>query len=421
MHFISQRYIKVQYAITLGSLIFLFAITCLNNNTLFLDESVFVKNMPLFKENGLSKKFLTEMYDQAPGPLYQIVQSLFEPLTNLKTPGIRLVNVFLFILIIINISIVLRFIKTTEHTLLVALNLTAIPVIWQVAGMALTEIPAMFFATLSFLILGILLQRPWGITFAGIGLAILGGVCLGASILGRTPYLMLIPAVTILAYNPLADKSNRQALPVSLLIIYIVTALIICLPIFFVWKGLVPPQQAIISQGGLKIWHGVLAFAYAGIIALLITPQWFKMNKQVAIGLAIMMVAFTISNLFWFKVKHQPLYYFLSKHLPENIMNIYPIIISPALMVFAVYFSYTLLQYIVQHRNDTYSLSIAFSLAFVLTTCVNITHLFASRYVAQAAPFLVIIMAEKDTFDRYKIMRLLAGIVLGYISLQTYV
>jgi hypothetical protein len=40
--------------------------------------------------------------------------------------------------------------------------------------------------------------------------------------------------------------------------------------------------------------------------------------------------------------------------------------------------------------------------------------------VAQASPFLILLIAEKDGFDRFKILRLLIGIGIGYVSLQTY-
>lgn len=416
-----QRYIKVQYAITLAALLFLFVLTALNTNPPIFDEVLFYRNMPLFREHGLSEKFLLEMYDQAPGPLYQIIHSFFAPVTGFDTPGIRLVNVFLFTLTILLTAAILKYyMKGFQHELLLALNLVAVPVVWQVAGMALTEMPAMFFATLSLLILGVLVQRSQEVSLITLGLALLGGICLGAAILGRTPFLMMIPAAAVLVFNPLAERAKWQTLSPWIMLVYWGSAVAICAPVFYIWKGLVPPHQAVISQGGLKLWHGVLAFAYAGIIVVLLVPQWFKMSKRIALGLAGLTLLYIICNMLWWKQEYMPLYYFMDKMLPAGLMKIYPYVSTTLLMVFATYFLFHLVYYVFQHRNNAYYLMIAVILVFVLTTCINIKHLFSSRYVAQAAPFLVLLIAEADRFDRFKVLRLLVGIGIGYVSLQTY-
>jgi len=416
-----QRYIKVQYAITLGALLFLAIITSLNMNPPIFDEVLFYRNMPLFREYGLSEKFLVEMYDQAPGPLYQIIHTFFAPITGFETPGIRLVNVFLFFLVIgLTFLILKHALKGLQHELLLALNLVAVPVVWQVAGMALTEMPAMFFATLSLLILGVLVQRQREVSMTTLGLALAGGVCLGAAILGRTPFLMMLPAAAVLVFNPLAERPQWQTVSVWVMLVYVASAVAICAPVFYIWKGLVPPHQAVISQGGLKLWHGVLAFAYAGIIVVLLVPQWFKMNKRIALGLLALTLVYIVCNLFWWRVEYMPLYYFLAGIFPAGFMKIYPYLSTVVLMVFATYFVVHVVYYVFQHRNDSYYLMIAATLVFTLTTCINIKHLFSSRYVAQASPFLILLIAEKDGFDRFKILRLLIGIGIGYVSLQTY-
>jgi len=421
MSLLSQKYIKVQYSITIGALIFLCIVVLFNSNPPLFDEILFVRNMDLFKEYGLSRRFLTEMYDQAPGPLYQIVHSLAEPLTGIKTPQIRLLNFGLFLFVIVNTYLILRnCFGWLENKYLLALNLVCVPVVWQVAGMALTEMPAMFLATSSFLILSIIIRRLPRVDALSIGLAFFGGICLGGAILGRTPYLMLVVALLVLVYNPLADKTHRSTLPVGIAAIFLVCSLCICLPVFFVWKGLVPPHQATISQGGLKIWHGVLAFAYSGIIALLVSPRWFKINSKVVFLLLILTVVFFILNLFWWEVKYYPFYYFLAGILPRVFMIIYPYLISPILMTFASYFSWNLGLHMLEHRNNAYYQLIAASLILVLVTCINIKHLFSSRYVAQAVPFLVVLVADKDDVGMFKLVRILIGVAIGYISLQTY-
>jgi 4-amino-4-deoxy-L-arabinose transferase-like glycosyltransferase len=417
-----QRYAKVQYAITLGALLFLWIVTFLNTQAPLFDEILFVRNMPLFREHGLSEKFLLEMYDQAPGPLYQIIHSFFEPITHFEVPGIRLVNVFFFTAVILLTFVIFKYyLKGFDHELLLALNLVAVPVIWQVAGMALTEMPAMFFAVLSLLILGILVKRSMEVSVATLGLALLGGVCLGLAILGRTPFLMMIPAVMVLAFNPLGERLQRCTLSPFVVGAFVISAAAICAPVFFIWKGLVPPHQAVISEGGLKLWHGVLAFAYAGIIVVLLVPQWFRLNKRIALGLLALWIVYGVLNVIWWKVEYMPSYYLLASIFPAGVMKLYPYLVTPLLMVFSTYFVVHLAWYVFLHRNNAYYLMIAVTLVFVLMTCINIKHLFSSRYVAQAAPFLLLLIAEKETFDWFKPVRLLIGIGIGYASLETYV
>jgi hypothetical protein len=416
-----QRYIKVQYAITLGALLFLVIVTTVNTDPPMFDEILFYRNMPMYREYGLSAKFILEMPDQAPGPLYEIVHTFFTPLTGFKTPGIRLVNVFLFLLIIgVTFLILKHYMKGLQHELLLALNLVAVPVAWQVAGMALTEIPGMFFAMLALLFLGMLVKHGRETSLATLGLALAGGICLGMAIIGRTHFVVMIPAVALLVFNPLAERSQWQTVSVWTMLVYLAAAVAICAPMFIVWKGLLPPAQAVISQGPLKPWHAVLAFAYAGIIVVLLVPQWFKMNKRIALGLVALTLFYFICNLFWWKKEYMPLFYFLSSVLPAGVMKVYPYLSTVVLMVFATYFIMNLVYYAFQHRNNAYYLVIAACLVLALATCINIKHLFSSRYVAQAAPFLVLLIAEKDEFDRFKIFRLLLGIGMGYASLHTY-
>lgn len=414
--------IRLQYWVLLLALIFLIILTVVNTNPPIFDEILFVRNMPLFKEHGLSAKFLREMYDQAPGPLYQIVQTFFEPLTNLKVPGIRLVNVFLFILVIVNTYFILKITNSSSKPFLLSLNLIAVPVMWQVAGMALTEMPAMFFLTCSLLILAYLTSHVDGkiVTPRTLVFSLISGLCLGMSILGRTPFLMIVPAAILLVFNPLSDKDNKISLSPPLIIVFVASALSVSLPVFFIWQGLVPPHQTIISQGGLKLWHGVLAFAYSGIIAFLIAPRWFSFSKNWAIILLVLSILFFLLNSFWWQVQYQPLYDFLSRNLPDSVMIIYPRIISPLLMTIATFFAINLLIYLSENRNKSYFLFVAASFILVLLTCINVKHIFSSRYVAQAMPLFVLLVAEKDRDNRFKIVRLLIGVAMGYISLQTY-
>ena len=408
------------YAISIAALIFLIVITAVNPNPPLFDEIFYFKNMALFEKHGLSKKFLLEIYEQAPGPLYQIVHTVLKPVTNLKVPGIRLVNVVFFLLVIVNLFYILRWVGyKAEPRLILSLNLVAVPVVWQTAGMALSEMPAMFFATFSM----VLICRTFSLKdkkLFSAGLGLLAGISLGLSILGRSPFLLIIPASVILIFNPFGKE--KISVPPMVYVFFIVGAILTCFPVFFVWKGMVPPHVATkVAKGALKPWHGILAFAYTSIITLIVNPKWLRINRKTIFWLTGAYIVLLTANYFWLHLKYHPLTIFLSKILPEVVMSIYPHLISPVLMLFAGLFMVRLGQKLWEERNNRFYLFIGISLALILISCINIKHLFSSRYVAQAAPFIVLIISENDSPTKGKIVRTLIGISIGYISLSTYV
>ena len=57
----------------------------------------------------------------------------------------------------------------------------------------------------------------------------------------------------------------------------------------------------------------------------------------------------------------------------------------------------------------------------LLATSAKVTHLFSTRYVAQASPFLVFLLAGYDRSGWGRLLRFLIGMAIGYISLETYI
>ncbi len=415
----NKKYHIVLYIILIGAVFTLLFLTLINNQPPLFDEVLFLGNMELYEEVGLSKQFLVEMYDQAPGPLYQIVHTFFKPLTHLQTPGIRLVNVFLFIG---TIGLTAVFLKQTKNPCindykLAALNLIAVPVVWQSAGMALTEVPAMFFSTLYLCILWITLREEHSVPFKLV-LALLTGATLGLSIIGRTNYLVLIPALIVFIID--FKKLTLSFVVIKYLIIVGLVAGVIFVPMFLAWGGMVPPAQRLVSEGEIKIWHGVLAFAYAGLVTLLINPSWFRINKLIVWYMLASYVLFLILNLLWFDVAYGPLSNFVSKILPSSLFVFYPKLIAPALMVFSGFFIYNLFEKSINKLDNQFYIYLALCLFLLLLSCVGVKHLFSSRYVAQASVFLVLIISEKDKIDFFKCLRTFIAIGIGIISLETY-
>ena len=418
----NKTFYIIQYTILVGAVLLLVLLTAINKNAPLFDEVLFLGNMELYQRVGLSNEFLTQMYDQAPGPLYQIVHTFFKPLTGLKTPGVRLVNVFMFIGTIGCLGLFLKFAKLSiiDNYKLAALNLIAVPVVWQSAGMALTEVPAMFFSTLFLCFLWFSLysdySKPIKLVFI-----LVAGLSLGMAIIGSTPYLVLIPALVVFLIDFEKIKIKLTTTTLTPLFIIGIIASAICIPMFLAWEGMVPPAQRLVSEGSVKIWHGVLAFAYAGLVTLFINPQWFRISKSILGYSLFSYIILFVLNVVWFDVSYGPLSSFVSKVLPDNLFNYYLKSVAPILMVFSAYFIFNLIDKLKDNLNNQLYLYVVLCLCLLLFSCVGVKHLFSSRYVAQASVFLIIIISDKDKINFFNFLRTIIALLIGVISLDTYI
>ncbi|GAA0560783.1 glycosyltransferase family 39 protein [Chitinophaga japonensis] len=400
-----------------GGYLFLLIITWLHQQPPLYDEPLFIPNVYLFEQYGLSREFLVNIDQQAPGPLYQFIHYPLRHITHLETPGIRLVNTVLLGLMILLLTAIITHINNTgkKQSFVLALNMMAIPMVWNVSGMALTEVPPMFFATLSVLFLLYALQKQEHSLVQSILLTLLAGAAAGLAILGRSPFLVLVPAAgALLLYH------FRHPRRWMIVVIYAAVALAMCLPVFYIWKGLTPPQQAFTGAGGLSFEHGMLAFAYGALITLLIAPRWFYFNKKIPVYLLAAYVLFLVLNITLVRFEFGPLSVTMEKILPAPLMRLYPFVISPALAVIAVYFIICSLLRAWERRTEPFYLYLFGCAMLMLATSLKVTHLFSSRYVAQAAPFFVLLLLPFDRFSYGKCVRLVIGMVIGLLSLETY-
>jgi 4-amino-4-deoxy-L-arabinose transferase-like glycosyltransferase len=116
----------------------------------------FANYVALLHEHGLSRAFLRSLSGTA-GPLYAFVQAAFEPLTALSPPGMRLMNVGLLAIVAALLVAMSRHDKPVDR--LASASVLVVPMTWVLAGMALSEMPALVFATLSLSLLFKGLQR----------------------------------------------------------------------------------------------------------------------------------------------------------------------------------------------------------------------------------------------------------------------
>ncbi|MBA2746242.1 MAG: hypothetical protein H0U44_08465 [Flavisolibacter sp.] len=406
----------MQFFLGICGFLFLLIMTYFHDQPPLFDEVFFVPNIYLFEKQGLTKEFLINLQNQAPGPLYEFVHAFFKPLTQLQTPGIRLVNVFLFGLVILITARIFTIIKEMSffHALILALTLVAVPMVWQVAGLALTEMPAMFFSVFSILLLLQAIKHEDKALISSL-LACAAGICLGMAILGRSPFLILVVSSGIFLLYKFSSLNRWRTI-----LIYSLVALAVTVPVFMIWGGLVPPQQAFVGKG-ISIWHGLLAFAYAGMMALLIAPGWFFINRKIALLLFITFLMLVVINVFFAHYEYKPFYKAVEMVLPGNMIQYYPFMISPLLATLSLYFLGNSLVHLYNRRNEPVFVFLLVTGMVLLASNLKVTHLFSTRYVGQASPFFVLAFLGYDQWNYGRLIRVALGMAIGFVSLKTYI
>lgn len=410
---------KKDLIVLIAGLLLLSATAIFNHNPFVFDERLFPPNVELMEEHGFGKKFLLEMVDQAPGPLYEFVHLPLKGITHLQPRAMRIVNLVLFYLVIFVLIVIYRQSSYNQtDAIYLSLHIVAITTLWQVAGLVLTEIPAMLFATLSFLTGILLLKLPADDLKRTLLYSVLMGITGGLAILGRTPYLVVIPAFFGVLILLRFFNIKQLSIPAAFLP-YTLIALAMCVPIFMVWGGMVPPLQPRV-EGAIQPWHGLLACAYAGVVGFILYPKWFIFNNTILIILLSAYTCFFVLSLLELGFEYAPMAATVVRVAGLNVFNMYVKFVSPLLATFGFYFLVCCWYRGKENlSNPLYLFALLAALA-ILATSAKISHQFSSRYVAQAAPFLVIIFAKNDPQDNWKWIRLIVGIVMGFLSLNTY-
>lgn len=408
---------RKDFIVLIAGLLLLSATAIFNPNGFVFDEVLFPPNVELMEKHGFGKTFLIEMIDQAPGPLYEFVHLPLKPLTNLQPQAMRIVNLMIFFLIVGVLVLIYRQTENKQHALYLSLHIIAITTLWQVAGLVLTEMPAMLFANLSFLF-GVMILNHRDDNKKVLLYSALMGITGGLAILGRTPYLVMLPAffgvLVLIWFFKFGKVSIARAF-----IPYAVIALSMIIPIFIIWGGMVPPLQPKV-EGAIQPWHGLLACAYAGVIGFIIYPKWFVFNNTILIILTGAYLVFFTLGLMELGFEYAPMATTVIRIAGLNAFNIYVKLISPLLATFGFYFLVCCWYRGKENlHNAIYLFALLASLA-ILASSAKISHQFSSRYVAQAAPFLVILFAKVDEKDNWRWIRLAVGITMGFLSLNTY-
>jgi len=397
----------------------LFALQLIFPRPPFYDEDDYLLNVALLHKYGFGKSYLVNLIGSA-GPLYSMVHCFFEPLTGLKAPYIRFVNT----------GFLMGVTYFTYQTLCLlhrekrwyAWYVMAIPMTYVIAGLALTEVPAIFFFSAAvFLVIKSMGSSQGKYVLPQL---IIAGFCMGLAIIGRQPFLLTLAAMPVLFISGENYKRN-----IALFAVTLISSLALPLYVFTAWHGLVPTIE---SQLYIDIAHAgvsyrpdffLLCVFYFSASLLLISPEFLRPPQgkntwlKWSIGLAIIIVSNFIFN--WIELF--PVKPWLQKIItnPTLIYTASNLCGSVAIFM-GLYFMICLYNNLRQMHYPKELVFFTGASLLVAAACVKITWGFSSRYAAQAVPLLVLIGSFTYKNSKYNLVRILIGMLIGLMSLFTY-
>jgi hypothetical protein len=368
------------------------------------DEPYFANYISLLHQHGFTTKFLISL-NAAPGPLCAIVQVIFEPLTQLRPVAMRLGNVFLLIVVVLILVMWLK--KQRDDYWVAGLSVLVVPMTWVVAGMALSEMSALMFVTLS------LYLQLKGVEALEVGrpvlrLFVVGGVCLGIAVWGRQPYLLLSGVPVLLA---LLDRRLRMAA-----VVFVAVVLAVVAPLFAAWRGLLPPSQHS-AQQGLSVTHGLISLAYTGICFLLLAPRFVRLPVKVLLGLVVLTV---VANASFGTFALFPVRSVIDRYLPASAVPVYGKLCGSLLLACGIVFLALSLRMIWEKRMDLMRVTINVGLLCVAASPMFVAHQYSSRYTAMTLPYLILAAQEWRRWRLETVITTILGCAIGYLSLYGY-
>jgi hypothetical protein len=319
----------------------------------------------------------------------------------------RFVNVFLLLLVSAVLATSLKRQRQTDYWL-AGCSVLIVPMTWVVAGMALSEMPAILFVALSldFQIRGLrALEAGHPIR----GWFLVSGVCLGIAVWGRQPYLLLCGVLVLVG---ILERTLRMPA-----VIFVGIVLAMAIPLFVIWKGLIPPLAQDIVPLGVSIPHGLISLGYAGICFLLIAPQFRSLPLKVLLGLLVL----TIATNAWLDILVlYPIQSLAERYFPTPILSLYGNFCGSLMVSCGVMFLAALLRIIWLDRKDLSRVTITAGLLCIAISPMFDAHQYSSRYTAMSLPYLIM---AAQTCRRWRLetpIMAALGCGVGFLSLLGY-
>jgi hypothetical protein len=389
--------------------IVLLSIVCFSPHRLIYDENNFYFNVRLIRRFGLSDDFLLKLRNQSPGPLYQLIYYPFLYFNIKSIVAYRVMN-YVYLGGIVLFLYKLMDIPREDKPVIRALLIFSIPLTWTTGGLSLTEIPTIFFALLSVITIRSAIKSERN----QLALLVLGGLLSGLTILGRSPFLMMVPAVVYWLYR--VTGPNKVGI-----LAYLFLSLSMPAYVFYTWKGLVPPNVQQI-QSGLNPLFLAYTFAYTCFFLLIIYPDWYKLPMKYYKMLGALLLLLFVLNISIFNFEYIAMKSFMAL-LPTSISfigRIFSTLLPCIMCCLAILHLVTLKMQLDKSKGNEWRIFLLLAATFIALTTIKSAAQFSTRYPYQSLPFLLIFCAPYIKLNKGLALRATVGIVLGIISLLGY-
>ncbi len=362
--------------------------------------------LTVFHDHGLSRDFLTSLPGTY-GPLNTFVQLAFEPLTSLSPVRMRLENVLLLVVV----GVILYFASARDDVagrLFTAGSVLVVPTTWVLAGMALSEMPALVFAALSLFLLCRGLQAL-GDKRSVLLWFLASAVSLGVAAWGRQPYILLAGVPPVLA---LMDVRLRTAAA-----LYMCVVLAMVLPLFVIWGGLTPPDFQLVRHAP-SLYNSFLLLGYAGFALALLAPALLWRHRRFLLVLFAVIALMNAVLDIW---SEYPLRTAAERLLPSSVFYVYGGLCAALVLTSGIAVLAFVGHSIWQAGSDTRLVAANLSLLFMCIWPSFMDANFSSRYMEMGLPYLVLAVEPlRQRWDSFMLTATLAGSATGAISLLGY-
>ena len=257
---------------------------------------------------------------------------------------------------------------------------------------------------------------------------ILAAISFSLAILGRQIYVVLTPLMFLLMTSTWPSDPRKWKYEWILTSVFSIVSLALPAYIFYTWEGFTSIYDAkiyaSIAERGTSFVpvHFFFSLGYMTIIALLIAPNWFEplwkpVHRKKVIILGVLIIA---GNLLVGFVEYLAMEGTVKNFLSGFYLSYYGRFIGGGLIVSACAFLATACIHGLHNFSDRLFLLSLLACLGIAFTSIKITHQFSSRYVAQAAPFLIIIFARFPAKDLWNPIGKAIGVIIGLVSLYSY-
>lgn len=358
--------------------------------------------------------YLREEWSVPAGPVHALLYYVLLPVTGNDPMASRVVNLLMFFAVVAMVARILtREGYRPEKSWFASIAVLSIPPVWVLTGMALTEMPSLLLLSAVLLLIHLVMSagksetRP-ALTGRHAALMAVAGVCMGICVVGRQPYLLVVPLLVSLMI--------WKRFPVWLIIAFVVGAALAPSFVFGQWGGLVAPP-ARYSDRGIRVEHGILSVCYLGFFLLFLCP-WFLLRTPWKLTAGAALVALGV-NFFVLGFKRAFLETLATRFLPISPEH-WQVLGGSVCVAMATATLVCFAHHAWGHRGDALYVISAVAILTLTGTAAAISHLFSSRYPAMALPFLVLVSMRHREWNALEYATTTVGAGLGAMVLWSY-